>query len=70
MQGLFITSNNTDSGKTFISCEIIKALNDKFHIEARKPVETACVNNSGKLIPNDGMLLQNVCKNQQDIDII
>lgn len=70
MQGLFITSNNTDVGKTFISCLIIKALNDKFIVEVRKPIETNCSEIAGKLLPNDAKLLQSALKVKQDIDII
>jgi dethiobiotin synthetase len=70
MNGLFITSNNTDSGKTFISCEIIKALNEKFNIEVRKPIETGCEKIENILIAKDATLLQKACKNNQNIDII
>jgi dethiobiotin synthetase len=70
MNGLFITSNNTNSGKTFISCEIIKALNNTFHIEARKPIETDCSKIDNILIPRDGIKLQQACKYTQAIDIV
>ena len=70
MQGLFITSNNTDAGKTFISCQIIDALNDVLTIEPRKPIETNCQQTNQQLIAKDATLLQKFCKEKYHIDDI
>jgi dethiobiotin synthetase len=68
MLRLFITSNNTNSGKTFIAKQIITILNNVCDIKAYKPIETACSSVDGRLYPKDAHLLNNACKSPQDID--
>lgn len=71
MKGIFITSNNTDSGKTFIACQIICALTQhNIKVSVRKPIETDCLERDGKLIAKDSLLLQNSANNQENIDTI
>ena len=51
---LFITGTNTEVGKTFVTCEMLKHL-VKFEksIAAFKPIETGCNKNNRVLQPND-----------------
>lgn len=43
VKGLFITGSDTDVGKTYIGCELIRQLQDRdIELEVRKPVESGC----------------------------
>lgn len=68
MQGFFITSNNTGSGKTFISCQIIQIIKNSYNLKVYKPLETDCDIIDNKLYPKDANLLNNANDNKQDID--
>lgn len=68
MKGLFISGAGTNVGKTFIACQLIKALNGKYNIIARKPIESDCASSTKGLIPKDAVALNNACKNQQALD--
>ena len=73
MKGIFVTGTDTDVGKTFVSKLIAKDLTQKgFSVAPRKPIESGCLNQDGKLVPQDAEslykaanykgLLDEVCK--------
>ena len=70
--GYFITGSDTDVGKTYIGCELIRQLRAQHQIiEVRKPAESGCtVNESGHLVPDDASKLWAANNHQQDIDRI
>ncbi len=60
MKGIFITGTDTNVGKTYIACQIAKQLKQKnINVIPRKPIETGCTLNAGKLLPADANLLLN-----------
>lgn len=68
MKGLFISGSNTGVGKTFVASYVIQALNAKYHVVARKPIESGCVKSTQGLRPKDAMSLNNACANPEPID--
>lgn len=70
--GYFITGTDTDVGKTYIGCELIRqlcVLQQK--IEVRKPAESGCaVDESGQLVPADAKKLWVANNHQQNIERI
>ncbi len=68
MKGLFISGSGTDVGKTFIAIHIIKVLNQKFKVVARKPVESNCQKTATGPSPKDAILLNNACTTPEAID--
>ena len=58
--GYFITGSDTDVGKTYIACEIVRQLRQlDIGIETRKPVESGCeVSATGELLTRDAAALQ------------
>ena len=51
---LFITGTNTEVGKTFVTCEMLKNLvKSKKTSAAFKPIETGCNKSDGVLQPTD-----------------
>jgi len=56
--GYFVTGTDTGIGKTVVSCALIRALRQAGHtITARKPVESGCEVQNGRLFPADGAAL-------------
>ena len=57
--GYFISASDTDAGKTFIACEIIRQLvNRGVNVATRKPAESGCVVDAdGNRIPADANAL-------------
>lgn len=70
--GYFITGSDTDVGKTYIGCELIRQLRAQHQIiEVRKPAESGCVvDESGQLVPADANKLSAANNHQQDIERI
>ena len=58
--GYFITGSDTDVGKTYITCEIVRQLHQLgIGIETRKPVESGCeVSATGDPVTRDAAALQ------------
>lgn len=57
-RGWVVLGTDTGVGKTFISCQIIRALSAQgFQVKARKPVETGCATEGEGLIPADATAL-------------
>lgn len=54
MKKFFITATDTDAGKTFVTCSILKAFLDSgFNAKAVKPVQTGCEILGGKILAPD-----------------
>lgn len=68
MKGLFISGSGTNVGKTFIATRIIQALNAKFKVVARKPIESGCQKTAIGLVPKDAIMLNNACRHPESID--
>lgn len=71
-RGYFITGSDTDVGKTYIACEIIRQLcNQGIELETRKPAESGCLESTGgSLITHDAAALQQANDNREAIDRI
>ena len=71
-KGYFITGSDTDVGKTYIACEIVRQLNHRgIKTETRKPAESGCVLSSeGDLITHDAAALQQANANHETIERI
>ena len=68
---LFITGTNTEVGKTFVTCEMLKHLvKSKKSIAAFKPVETGCNKNNKILQPNDSKRFYKVLGKTLSLDLI
>jgi dethiobiotin synthetase len=70
--GYFITGSDTDVGKTYITCEIVRQLSRfGLTLETRKPAESGCkLDDSGEMIPADGLKLQEANEHRENIDRI
>jgi len=70
MKGLFISGSGTDVGKTFIASRLIQALNFKYCVVARKPIESDCIKTPQGLIPKDAVLLNDACASPEPIESV
>ena len=70
--GYFITGSDTDVGKTYIACEIIRQLRQRgFEVATRKPAESGCREaGSGELLTHDAAALQAANDNRETIERI
>lgn len=72
--GFFITGTDTDSGKTFITCQIATFLAQKsprLSIFGRKPIASGAVKQSdGSLLSHDAQQLQMACGNFEPLETI
>jgi len=70
--GYFITGSDTDVGKTYIACEIVRQLRQRgIDIETRKPVESGCVlAAAGDLLTHDAAALQQANEHHESIERI
>ena len=70
--GYFITGSDTDVGKTYIACEIVRQLRELgIGIETRKPAESGCeVSSAGELLARDAAALQAANDNLETIERI
>ncbi len=58
MKSFFITGTDTDSGKTYVTCQLLKFLKAKhYQVEALKPVASGCIYQNGLLQSGDAMAL-------------
>ena len=65
MQGVFITGTSTEVGKTFVAVKIAKQLNRKnIKVIPRKPVESGCIKQGVRLIPQDAVALKQAANYQ------
>ena len=70
--GYFITGSDTDVGKTYIACQLVRQLVQQgVEVETRKPVESGCeMSANGELITHDALALQQANGNRETIDRI
>ncbi len=70
--GYFITGSDTDAGKTYIACEVIRQLRESgIEVEVRKPVESGCQKDErGNFVAADAMLLRQANGDRQAMAII
>ena len=70
--GYFITGSDTDVGKTYIACQVVRQLVQRgVEVETRKPVESGCeLSASGDLITHDALALQQANGNRESIERI
>ena len=70
--GYFITGSDTDVGKTYVACEIVRQLRQQgVAVETRKPAESGCVESGdGVLVTHDAAALQQANANRETIDRI
>jgi len=70
--GYFITGSDTDVGKTYVACSLIRQMRKLgTNLEVRKPVESGCtIGDSGELIPADARKLQTANNNLESIERI
>jgi dethiobiotin synthetase len=71
-RGLFITGSDTDVGKTYIACELIRQLQDQGPgLEIRKPVESGCsTGESSLLIAEDALKLRAANQGRESMERI
>jgi len=68
----FVTATDTDAGKTYFSCVLLKALTQQnYNVAVYKPVSAGCdeviINNKVELINEDALLLQQQANCQQTL---
>ena len=70
--GYFITGSDTDVGKTYIACEIVRQLVlQGVNVETRKPAESGCVvSANGDLVTHDALALQEANDDRESIERI
>jgi len=70
--GYFITGSDTDVGKTYIACQIVRQLvRQGIRVETRKPVESGCVvSANGDLVTHDALALQQANDDRESIERI
>jgi dethiobiotin synthetase len=70
--GYFITGSDTDVGKTYITCQLVRQLVQQgVEVETRKPVESGCdMSANGELITHDALALQQANGNRESIERI
>jgi len=71
-KGYFITGSDTDVGKTYVACEIVRQLcASGVEVETRKPAESGCIESSdGSLITHDAAALQQANGGREAIERI
>lgn len=71
-RGYFITGSDTDVGKTYIACEIVRQLcRHGVELETRKPAESGCDTNAlGELQTHDALALQQANNVRESIERI
>lgn len=70
--GYFLTGSDTDVGKTYIACEIIRQLRQRgVDIETRKPAESGCtLSAAGELLTHDAAALQQANDHRESLERI
>ena len=71
MKTLFITGNDTGVGKTYVGLILVKALTKAGYVcIPRKPIETGCTLDKGKLIPEDASMYARATNDSVPLDEI
>jgi dethiobiotin synthetase len=69
--GIFVTGTDTGVGKTVVAVGIAVALREKgFDVGVMKPVESGCVRENGRLIPEDAVLLRDTAGCNDELEMI
>lgn len=70
-RGVFITGTDTGVGKTFVACQLVRALESGgLDTAVFKPVETGCRADGGGLTPHDAVQLARASKHRPAIDAV
>lgn len=70
-KGYFLTGSDTDVGKTYIACEIVRQLVQRgVRVETRKPAESGCIVCGDELVTHDAAALQEANGHRESIDRI
>lgn len=70
-KGYFLTGSDTDVGKTYIACEIVRQLDQRgIDVATRKPAESGCVMSGDELLTHDAAALQEANGHRESIERI
>ncbi len=71
-EGYFITGSDTDVGKTYVGCEIVRQLREHGRrVAPRKPAESGCeVGAGGELLTHDAQALADANGGREPVDLI
>lgn len=70
-RGLFITGTDTGAGKTMVTAALAAALRRRgWRVGVMKPVETGCLREDGRLVPEDAVLLRRASSCTAPLDVI
>jgi dethiobiotin synthetase len=69
MPGLFVTGTDTAVGKTAVACALARLLVERgVAVRVRKPVESGCHREHGRLIPADALKLQAAARGAEPLE--
>lgn len=70
--GYFITGSDTDVGKTWVGCQIVRQLRSKYRsVKVRKPIESGCLRDPHLgYLPADGTALFDANDSLESLDIV
>lgn len=70
-QGLFITGTDTGVGKTLVVAALASFLKSEgVDVGVMKPIESGCLRQGGKLVPQDALFLSEVTGCEDDLELI
>jgi dethiobiotin synthetase len=70
-RGLFVTGTDTAVGKTAVACALARLLVERgIPLRVRKPVESGCHREQGRLIPADALRLQAAARSAEPLETI
>ena len=68
MRGIFVTGTDTDIGKTYVATLLAAQLiRNGITVIPKKPIESGCQNEDGKLIPADASALRHAAAYEGDL---
>ena len=69
--GYFLTGSDTEVGKTYVACEIVRQLGQRgIDVETRKPAESGCTPSGNDLLTHDAAALQEANGHRESIERI
>jgi len=69
--GLFVTGTDTGVGKTQITAALARLLSERnLVVRPRKPVESGCRQEGGRLVPEDTRTLQAAARSDDPLECI
>jgi dethiobiotin synthetase len=70
-RGLFVTGTDTAVGKTAVACALARRLVEQgVSVKVRKPVESGCHREEGRLVPADARLLKIAARSDEPLEVI